>query len=258
VLKKGGACRRNLRVVQGVTVTRIVSRGGAATGVLIRASSPEGANAEPRNQRTRFVRARHEVISCAGPYGSPKLLQLSGIGLAALCTSMACRWCTTSPSARTRRPGCFLPQFTRTLACRSRARTVQRCSMRPARTRGLRRHGGVWGISYAAANDVFKAQDTVHGVAFALPAGKGLGSPLILDYCDLNLLRAALLASRARTRTPAAVFPNLLGAPGVAERATACVTRLAQATKKYPSPFVIPPVCLARLYAWPSSRSHYL
>ena len=34
------------------------------------------------------MRARREVISSAGPYGSPKLLQLSGIGPAALLASV--------------------------------------------------------------------------------------------------------------------------------------------------------------------------
>ena len=42
----------------------------------------------PKWKQKRRVLARREVISAAGPYGSPKLLQLSGIGPAALLSTL--------------------------------------------------------------------------------------------------------------------------------------------------------------------------
>ena len=58
-----------LSVQTGVTVARVVIEGGRATGVEV----IEGSS-------RRRIRATKEVIVSAGAYGSPHLLQLSGIG----------------------------------------------------------------------------------------------------------------------------------------------------------------------------------
>ena len=60
-----------VRVITGATVSRIVVTDGRATGVEYRGQG---------EATSRLVRARSEVIVCAGAIGSPKLLQLSGIG----------------------------------------------------------------------------------------------------------------------------------------------------------------------------------
>ncbi|MBJ8346785.1 FAD-dependent oxidoreductase [Antrihabitans sp. YC2-6] len=60
---------QNLRVLTAATVTRIVIDGSRATGVEILV---EGG--------TQIVRASREVILSAGAFGSPQILQLSGIG----------------------------------------------------------------------------------------------------------------------------------------------------------------------------------
>ncbi|WP_030326348.1 mycofactocin system GMC family oxidoreductase MftG [Streptomyces sp. NRRL B-3229] len=60
--------RPNLRVVGGSTVSRIVVEGGRATGVIVeREGHPVSV-------------AAGEVVLCAGAFGSPHLLHLSGIG----------------------------------------------------------------------------------------------------------------------------------------------------------------------------------
>jgi choline dehydrogenase len=61
--------RRNLRIVTGALVTRVLCEGRRATGVEIE-----------RGGARRIVQARREVIVACGAYGSPQLLQLSGIG----------------------------------------------------------------------------------------------------------------------------------------------------------------------------------
>lgn len=72
-----GSCRGNLELIQGVTVTRALldeSTPPRATGVEYVRSM------DTRLQNKIILSASKEVILSAGPYGSPKLLQLSGIG----------------------------------------------------------------------------------------------------------------------------------------------------------------------------------
>lgn len=65
--------RANCRVVTGALVERIEIADGRATGVAYR-----------KNGQSLTARARHEVVISAGAVGSPRLLQLSGLGPAAL------------------------------------------------------------------------------------------------------------------------------------------------------------------------------
>ncbi|MFI8976642.1 GMC family oxidoreductase [Nocardia asteroides] len=62
----------NLTVLTGATVTKVVIEGSRATGVRILAGGG-----------TRVIGASREVVVSAGAFGSPQLLQLSGIGPAA-------------------------------------------------------------------------------------------------------------------------------------------------------------------------------
>ena len=61
--------RRNLAIATDCLVRRVVVEGGRATGVEV----SEGADA-------RTIRAKREVILCAGTVNSPQILMLSGIG----------------------------------------------------------------------------------------------------------------------------------------------------------------------------------
>jgi choline dehydrogenase len=61
--------RRNLRVITGARVTRIVFDGRRATGVVYRGAAGDVE-----------LRAAHEVLLCAGAVQTPQLLQLSGVG----------------------------------------------------------------------------------------------------------------------------------------------------------------------------------
>ena len=74
VTREGGACATRLRLIQSATVSRVVVEGGRAVGVqYIKTDAPEG-------KQLRRITAKKEVILSAGPYGSPQVLQLSGIG----------------------------------------------------------------------------------------------------------------------------------------------------------------------------------
>src|SRR6202030_1769330 len=61
--------RSNLKIVTGALVTRVLFEGRRATGLEIE-----------RGGARSIVPARREVIVACGAYGSPQLLQLSGVG----------------------------------------------------------------------------------------------------------------------------------------------------------------------------------
>lgn len=61
--------RRNLTVLTGTMVERVLIEAGRATGLRYR-----------HRGRVQDIKARREVILCAGTFGSPHLLKLSGIG----------------------------------------------------------------------------------------------------------------------------------------------------------------------------------
>lgn len=67
---KPALARSNLTLLVESPVTQIHVENGAATGISIRGSSGS----------TRRIRARREVLLCAGAVQSPQLLMLSGIG----------------------------------------------------------------------------------------------------------------------------------------------------------------------------------
>lgn len=68
--------RKNLQIIRNADVTRLTIEGGKVTGATF-----------VRGEKTSHITARKEVILCAGAINSPKLLQLSGIGPAALLKS---------------------------------------------------------------------------------------------------------------------------------------------------------------------------
>ena len=69
--------RPNLTVISHVQVEKVLLDGKHAAGVQFRSASSPGGEA-------RQVRAKKEVILCAGSIGSPTLLQHSGIGPASV------------------------------------------------------------------------------------------------------------------------------------------------------------------------------
>ena len=78
VIAEGGSCAANLQLIQAATVSKIVIEGGRAVGVrYLQTDAAEG-------EQEREIAAVREVVSSAGPYGSPQLLQLSGVGPAAV------------------------------------------------------------------------------------------------------------------------------------------------------------------------------
>ncbi len=77
---KPARARRNLDVLTGAHALRVILDRNRAQGVVFR-----------RHGEDVVVNARREVLLCAGAIQSPQLLQLSGIGPAALLASMGIR-----------------------------------------------------------------------------------------------------------------------------------------------------------------------
>lgn len=61
--------RRNLHVMTGATIDRVLFEGDRAVGALVRAGG-----------ETRTLRARREIILAAGAFGTPLILMRSGVG----------------------------------------------------------------------------------------------------------------------------------------------------------------------------------
>eukprot|EP00737_Agarophyton_chilense_P000840 gb/GEZJ01000934.1/.p1 GENE.gb/GEZJ01000934.1/~~gb/GEZJ01000934.1/.p1 ORF type:complete len:378 (-),score=26.11 gb/GEZJ01000934.1/:660-1793(-) len=81
---KNGKCSQNLSIVQGETASNIIMEDVSGGGK--RAIAVDTISTADRISKNRF-RARKEIISSAGPYGSPTLLQRSGIGSASTLSS---------------------------------------------------------------------------------------------------------------------------------------------------------------------------
>ena len=83
--------RPNLTIITDALVTRVLFEGRRATGVEIERGGERGG-------ACTAVRARREVILSCGAYGSPQLLQLSGVGDAAALQSLGIAPLTDLPA----------------------------------------------------------------------------------------------------------------------------------------------------------------
>ncbi|KAI0557091.1 Glucose-methanol-choline oxidoreductase [Gracilaria domingensis] len=78
---ENSVCANNFRLVQGITVTRVLFKPRRWYSRKLDAYGAEYVFSNDTEAKNRMsIRARRRIILAAGPFGSPKLLQLSGIG----------------------------------------------------------------------------------------------------------------------------------------------------------------------------------
>jgi choline dehydrogenase-like flavoprotein len=143
VIAQGGACVKNLQLIQGAAVTKVRVAGGRAMGV-------DYLNA---NGAAAFVAATREVVVSAGPYKSAQLLQLSGIGPADLLKRIGVPLVKDLPVGRgtTGRPITFqVYSYSGVPLARENDRSI--VTSQAAKPQFLAGNGGVLGVGLASAN----------------------------------------------------------------------------------------------------------
>jgi choline dehydrogenase len=234
VMGAGGACARNLQLIQDAVVTKLQLRGGRAVGVEYLLAG------EPSDAAPSIVRTRHEVVSCAGPYGSPKLLQLSGIGPAALLRKRGVPVATDLPvgtDAQARPFSLTTYSYLGVPLAPENNRTLVKSQ--EAKQQFLRGEGGVLGVGIAQVNGVFKVEDSFISSATAHPPPDD-NDPRFISGCLINpVSRATVAISSADPLATVNVSTNILGdAEGQDVRhALACVERQRAIMERMPARF---------------------
>jgi choline dehydrogenase len=213
----GGACANNLQVVQSATVTKILINGSRATGVQW--FSPVAGTA------VRTLSARQEVIISAGPFGSPKLLQLSGIGPSALLAARGIPVVADLPvgSAVSHRPFSFLIHSYSALNAPENTRVYVYNDTTTAQFRAGQ--GGLLGVGISGADGVLVAENSLitHATAHPPPADD---IQQFSSACFINPSSTGTVAiSSTDPLLPPDVQPNLFTLPSETVQAVACINR---------------------------------
>jgi choline dehydrogenase len=239
-LLRGGACRHNLRLVQSATASKIVLKRGRAVAVEYLQSSPESANKPGPDKTTSVARALREVISCAGPYGSPKLLQLSGIGPPEVLREHGVPLVKVLPVGKRTQARPFTYAVQKYGVPLATENNVTRLNDPTEKTSFLAGRKSIYEYSFAADNGVDVKSDAVIS-ATTCPAVPG--NPYLLPFCLLNNPARGYVAIASRDPfAPMVVSPNFLGGAGEAARAAACINRQVKAFDYYPKRFKWTPV----------------
>eukprot|EP00892_Ulva_mutabilis_P003756 jgi/Ulvmu1/1752/UM117_0029.1 len=223
-----GACSENLEVIQAAVVTRVVIEDGRAVGVAyLKTDEPEG-------QQAREIAAAEEVVSSAGPYGSPKLLQLSGIGPAALLRSLNISLVQDLPvgqAVQGRVVGSTIDLYTAVPLAPSANSTV--LSSAAAAATFAAGDGGPLGVAISALIGTLPAERCLIAGTTAIgatnldsPTFAVIGIPATASRGTLTITPAAV----ADPTAPPSVSLNLLSGADEAATLAACLTRLDEAT----------------------------
>lgn len=175
-------CSANLRVVQGVTVIRVLF---SRTGLSVRATGVEYVSSDDKQLQDRKVMlARKEVLLSAGPYGSPKLLQLSGIGPREVLDRVGLKTVRNLPvgvSTQSRAASGHFSAYTGVpLEPANNSTVLNSTDARQQWENGL---GGVYGSSPFPMNGVVKDICYLTNVLAFGGLLEGLDEPLLASFC---------------------------------------------------------------------------
>lgn len=217
-------CAANLRLVQSATVTKIKldSRRKRAIGVEY-VSTRTGNLSDVRS-----LSASTEVVVAAGPYGSPHLLQLSGIGPERVLRAAGVEpLVDLAVGVRTqaRAAAAFVSQYA---GVRPEPATLQRNLNATAMRQFLRGEGGIYGKANAAGSlTVGRAAYSILSTTAGF--GTGVGDLEVASFCLENPVSFGSLKLRdANPFSPPVVDTNLLGSKADVERMLRCLRKVSQ------------------------------
>eukprot|EP00892_Ulva_mutabilis_P011200 jgi/Ulvmu1/8452/UM043_0030.1 len=220
VLGPGNACAHNLRVIQSATVSRVVVEGGRAVGVrYLKTDEPDG-------KQEREIAVKKEVVSSAGPYGTPLLLQRSGLGPPAVLNTLGVALVADLPVGEdtSSRPSAILLDAYTAVPLASESNDTITSDPEAVRT-FLSGGGGILAVSSGGTNGVVAAANAyTASLNIALP---DLPSNLISAFCGINPTARGSVRARDTNPTSApALTPNFLGNSKDLSNAMACIERL--------------------------------
>lgn len=228
-----GASASNLELIQGVTVTKVVldKRTMRATGVeYVKSDDTDLSN-------VKSLTASQEVIIAAGPYGSPKLLQLSGIGPRDVLENAGIETILdlgVGNKTQARSLGFFTSVYNGVPIEPSNDNTKLTEESRIQFENG---EGGVYGTSIGATNHVLKLTGYATMSAQG-PPNAGQGLPLLHSVCFGNAKAFGYLRVRDANpfRSPE-VYTNLLGEQIDVDRMLKCLRRMGRIHTKLDEKF---------------------
>ncbi|CAN8074674.1 unnamed protein product [Agarophyton chilense] len=233
-------CSQNVNLIQGLTVSKIVFQRTSNHTVpteppSLRAVAVDTISTPSSSQQPQRIFASKEILVTAGPYNSPKLLQLSGIGLKPVLDAAGvpqvldlpvgeatiCRASGTIPSTYSGVPDEAANNLTLVNSLEARRRWDE----------GL---GGILGTPVSAANGR-AGTDAYFGSSLVpfIP-----GSPEIRSACYHNTETTGYL--RIRDSNPFSsplVKYNLLSSQQDLQRLTNCLKEMADLHRKFPERF---------------------
>lgn len=232
-----GKCRHNLRLVQGVTVTRVLLKKGNGQKTL-RATGVEYVYSNDTKLRNSMVmKASKEVLVSAGPFGSPKLLQLSGIGPRRLLKSLGIKLLAALPVGARTQARAFVAINSQYEGVPLEPSNNSTLLESPAsRAQWRRGDGGVLGISSFLANGRDKRDAYITGTGSFFP--EAVDQPLISSSCNVNPKSFGFLRIKSSNPfTPATVLLGLLSGEKDYDMSASCLPRLLNIHREFPKCF---------------------
>ncbi len=229
-----GTCKHNLRLIQGVTATRILldeHRNKRATGVEYVRSFDKGL------KNRMIIRAKREVILSAGPFGSPKLLQLSGIGPPSVLRKAGIAVKVDLPvGVKTQaRPSIVVRSMYKGVPLEPSNNSTLLYSP-DSRRQWENGRGGVLGVAPSLANGRDKQDGYLVVKGSFTPELEG--QPLIGSFCFTNVKSLGHFRIRdSNPFTPPDVDLALLSEKEDVDRSERCLNRMANIHRKFPRSF---------------------
>ena len=231
------SCAQNLKLVQGVTVTKILTKKKRSK---IMATGVEYVKSTDKRMKNKMrISATREVILSAGPVGSPKLLQLSGIGPQDVLRRYRIpKVIVTSIGEQTQaRPLTLVPILYTNMSVppENDPRVLSNSYERVKYEKGI---ASVFNIAIGSVNGILRRLGYFYSTYVGLP-DQGLGLPFFNYGCFTNPVSFGSLKIRSRNPFDSPnIQLNLMGNIFELRRTLSCLRRLSGVTKNLETPVI--------------------